>query len=115
MVAHSPVVLDRVSKYLPRERAYLDIMAVAIAKSKSCGVAKPVVLDVGSNHGLFCLIAQTLGAQCVALEPQRKLSHLISVSSALNGASQQVAVLNAAVVEKAGTAAIMVSQWSGTK
>jgi len=112
MVAHTPVVLDRVHKYVARERSYLDIMAFAIENSKQCGVAAPVVLDVGSNHGLWCLVAQSLGANCVALEPQRKLSHLIGVSTALNGASERIAVLNAAVAERPGTAAIMIPRSS---
>ena len=58
--------------------------AIEQAKARDPTVA-PLVMDVGSNHGLYSLFAAKLGADVVTLEPQMHLCRVINKAAKLNG------------------------------
>jgi len=62
---------------------------------------RPLVVDIGSNHGLFALFAARLGADVIAVEPQVELADLIEHSArTLNGndVAERIKVYNYAVL-----------------
>ena len=61
----------------------------------------PIVLDIGSNHGLYALYAAPLGASVVVLEPQNHLCRLINHAASLNGpaVAARIRLFNAAALD----------------
>jgi tRNA1(Val) A37 N6-methylase TrmN6 len=51
---------------------------------------RPLVFDVGANHGVYTLFAAKLGADVVTLEPQSHLCRLINRVARLNGLSERI-------------------------
>mmetsp|Transcript_146 Transcript_146/g.302 ORF Transcript_146/g.302 Transcript_146/m.302 type:complete len:451 (-) Transcript_146:258-1610(-) len=79
---HMQLIRDHVH----REMDGYAILKGAIARAKERNPGEvPLVLDVGSNHGMYALFAAKLGADVVALEPQMQLCRLISEAARLNG------------------------------
>ena len=73
--------LSLVRDHLNREMEQYKMMSSAISESK---VSPPLVLDVGSNQGLYSLFAMKMGAKVVAVEPQARLCRLINWSTLHN-------------------------------
>ena len=74
--------------------------AVEQAKKRRPG-ERPLVVDVGSNHGLFAIFAARLGADVIAIEPQKDLANVISHSAqTLNGneVKERIKVYNYAIL-----------------
>ena len=64
---------------------------------------RPLVVDIGSNHGLFAIFAARLGADVIAVEPQKELANVIAHSTqTLNGdeVKERVKVYNYAILGK---------------
>ncbi|GAA5816560.1 hypothetical protein MFLAVUS_010090 [Mucor flavus] len=59
-----------------------------------------VMVDAGSNHGLFSLVAGASGAHTVAFEPQTHLRSVITMAGRLNQLSERLRVLPFAVLDK---------------
>jgi FkbM family methyltransferase len=74
-------------------------------------------VDVGSNHGYYCLVAaHELGplGTVYSFEPQRALYTLQLRTVIANGLEARIFLKNAAVGDRAGTAALSVpTEWSG--
>ncbi|GAN06529.1 MT-A70 protein [Mucor ambiguus] len=59
-----------------------------------------VMVDAGSNHGLFSLVAGASGAHTIAFEPQTHLRSVINMAGRLNQLSQRLRVLPFAVLDQ---------------
>lgn len=59
-----------------------------------------VMVDAGSNHGLFSLIAGSSGARTIAFEPQTHLQSIINMAGRLNQLSSRLRVLPFAVLDQ---------------
>ncbi|KAI8077350.1 uncharacterized protein B0P05DRAFT_128679 [Gilbertella persicaria] len=59
-----------------------------------------VMVDAGSNHGLFSLVAGASGAHTIAFEPQTHLRSIINMASRLNQLAERIRVLPFAVLDK---------------
>ncbi|KAI7904430.1 uncharacterized protein BX663DRAFT_452242 [Cokeromyces recurvatus] len=59
-----------------------------------------VMVDAGSNHGLFSLVAGASGAHAIAFEPQTHLRSIINLASRVNQLSDRIRVLPFAVLDK---------------
>lgn len=59
-----------------------------------------VMVDAGSNHGLFSLVAGASGAHTIAFEPQTHLRSVINMAGRLNQLSDRLRVLPFAVLDK---------------
>ncbi|KAG2236881.1 hypothetical protein INT48_002694 [Thamnidium elegans] len=59
-----------------------------------------VMVDAGSNHGLFSLVAGASGAHTIAFEPQTHLRSVITMAGRLNQLSERLRVLPFAVLDK---------------
>ncbi|KAG1495076.1 hypothetical protein G6F54_007431 [Rhizopus delemar] len=59
-----------------------------------------LMVDAGSNHGLFSLIAGSSGAHTIAFEPQTHLQSIINMASRLNGVSSRLRILPFAVLDQ---------------
>ena len=70
-VVRNPGHLGLIQDHVSRETNGYALVKDAIeqAKARDPTVA-PLVMDVGSNHGLYSLFAAKLGADVVTLEPQ---------------------------------------------
>ena len=73
--------LTLVRDHLNREARQYKMMAKALSASK---VHPPLMVDVGSNQGLYALVAMRIGAQVIAVEPQARLCRLINWSTLRN-------------------------------
>jgi len=76
-----------------------------------------VVLDIGANHGVYALVAaQHVGAagRVLAFEPNPAFAELIRASVSVNGLSDVVTVVQAAVSDSVGEVVLIVNpMWSG--
>ncbi|KAI8336862.1 hypothetical protein EDC96DRAFT_523842 [Choanephora cucurbitarum] len=59
-----------------------------------------VMVDAGSNHGLFSLVAGASGAHTIAFEPQTHLRSIINMASRLNQLADRIRVLPFAVLDQ---------------
>ncbi|KAI8970294.1 hypothetical protein BDF20DRAFT_116453 [Mycotypha africana] len=59
-----------------------------------------VMVDGGSNHGLFSLVAGASGAHTIAFEPQTHLRSIINMAGRLNQVSTRLRVLPFAILDK---------------
>ncbi|RUP48059.1 hypothetical protein BC936DRAFT_145009 [Jimgerdemannia flammicorona] len=59
-----------------------------------------IMIDAGSNHGLFSMVAGVSGAYVVAFEPQAPLRGVIGYSARLNQIEQHLRILPFAVLDK---------------
>ena len=80
---HLRLIEDHVSREVNGYALLKDAIAQAQGRDPT---AAPLVLDVGSNHGLFSLFAAALGADVITLEPQKRLCRVINKAARLNGA-----------------------------
>ena len=64
------------------------------------GRRRPLVVDVGANHGLYALYAALLGADVIVVEPQASLCKVINYAAKLNGVSERIELHNNAVLEQ---------------
>lgn len=88
--------------HLAREKEAYAIMRHAIRDAKHKG-DKPLVVDVGSNHGLYSLYAAALGSDVIAVEPQAKLCSVIKEAVAGNSFTNvNVTVVNCAILHERG-------------
>ncbi|KAI7855690.1 hypothetical protein BDC45DRAFT_86933 [Circinella umbellata] len=58
------------------------------------------MIDAGSNHGLFSLVAAASGARVVAFEPQPNLRSSIGLNARLNNVANRIRVLPFAILNK---------------
>mmetsp|Transcript_32846 Transcript_32846/g.96865 ORF Transcript_32846/g.96865 Transcript_32846/m.96865 type:complete len:447 (-) Transcript_32846:470-1810(-) len=76
--------------------------AVQMAKKRKPD-ERPLIVDIGSNHGLFSIFAARLGADVIAIEPQKELADVIAYAAqALNddGVKERIKVYNYAILGK---------------
>ena len=67
---------------------------------------KPLVFDVGANHGFYGLLSASTGAQVVFIDPQPHCAQYVRAAALLSGFEQQVEVVHAfADAESHGTMA----------
>ncbi|PHZ11532.1 uncharacterized protein RHIMIDRAFT_15525 [Rhizopus microsporus ATCC 52813] len=59
-----------------------------------------VMVDAGSNHGLFSLVAGSSGAHVIAFEPQTHLQSIINMAGRLNQLSHRLRILPFAVLDQ---------------
>ncbi|ORY93521.1 hypothetical protein BCR43DRAFT_478654 [Syncephalastrum racemosum] len=59
-----------------------------------------LMVDAGSNHGLFSMVAGASGAHAIAFEPQTHLRSVITLGARLNQISNRLRVLPFAVLDK---------------
>ncbi|ORE01234.1 hypothetical protein BCV72DRAFT_81585 [Rhizopus microsporus var. microsporus] len=59
-----------------------------------------VMVDAGSNHGLFSLVAGSSGAHVIAFEPQTHLQSVINMAGRLNQLSHRLRILPFAVLDQ---------------
>ena len=75
-----------IHEHVAREIAHYALMKDAIEHSHATlPSATPLVMDIGSNHGMYSLFAATLGADVIAVEPQSILCDVVNKAAALNG------------------------------
>ncbi|MEP6655644.1 MAG: FkbM family methyltransferase [Betaproteobacteria bacterium] len=76
-----------------------------------------VVLDIGSNHGVYALLAATRvtpGGHIFAFEPSRSFYDLICASVSVNGIEHLVTVVQQAAADRTRTTTLVANaQWSG--
>ncbi|RUS31229.1 hypothetical protein BC938DRAFT_478222 [Jimgerdemannia flammicorona] len=65
-----------------------------------------MMIDAGSNHGLFSMVAGVSGAYVVAIEPQTHLRGVIGYSTRLNQIDQHLRILPFAVLDKVSKVSI---------
>jgi FkbM family methyltransferase len=64
---------------------------------------KMVLFDVGAHFGVFSLAAAHFGGTAVAVDPSPIATRMIATQAALNGWSNRIQVLRAAVTDKDGS------------
>jgi FkbM family methyltransferase len=72
------------------------VLAAASANPKE----RPLVLDVGSNHGIYSLFAAKLGAEVITLEPQESLCKVINEVAILNKVEKQITLYHNAALDQ---------------
>ena len=86
-VVRNPGHLGLIQDHVSREVNGYALLKDAIEQAKARDpTATPLVMDVGSNHGLYSLFAAKLGADVITLEPQKRLCRVINKAAKLNGA-----------------------------
>jgi FkbM family methyltransferase len=86
-VVRNPGHLGLIQDHVSREVNGYALLKDAIEQAKARDpTSRPLVMDVGSNHGLYSLFAAKLGADVVTLEPQVRLCRVINKAAQLNGA-----------------------------
>lgn len=104
--------LDRVQRYMMREKHQMATMLDQIEHAVNArGKERPVVVDVGANHGIFSIVAARHGATVIAVEPQSDLAAFIKLSMGRNGfAEDTFVVLHMAVSDARGRVLINISR-----
>ena len=80
--SHLGLLREHVSREINGYALVKDAIANALAKDPK---VSPLVMDVGSNHGLYSLFAAKLGADVITLEPQESLCRVINRAAKMNG------------------------------
>jgi len=77
---HHHTIVD----HLEREKDGYGILHGAVTEHND-PFSPALVMDIGSNHGMYALFAATLGADVIALEPQQKYFDVIRAAARVNG------------------------------
>ncbi len=84
--------LNLIVDHIKREKFIYKIMRSATV------VGNGIVVDIGSNHGLYALFAASWGKHVIAVEPQEKLCRLINWSLRINKIEKLVSVYDIAIL-----------------
>jgi FkbM family methyltransferase len=92
---HVAMIGGHVSRELNGYALLKDAVAAAARRGE-----RPLVLDVGGNHGIYALFAAALGADVVVVEPQLALCKVIHAAAERNGpaVAGRLTVYHAAVL-----------------
>ena len=103
-VLRNPSHAGLIRAHVFRETNAYALMKDAVDQAKRRRPSeRPLVVDVGSNHGLFAIFAARLGADVIAIEPQKELANVIAHSAqSLNGndLKERIKVYNYAILGK---------------
>lgn len=103
-VLRNPSHAGLIRAHVFRETNGYALMKDAVDQAKKRRPSeRPLVVDVGSNHGLFAIFAARLGADVIAIEPQKELANVIAHSAeSLNGndVKERIKVYNYAILGK---------------
>jgi hypothetical protein len=94
---HTRLIREHVSREINGYALLKDAIAHARKHRPS---ERPLVMDIGSNHGAYSLFAARLGADVITLEPQSHLCRVINRAAALNNVTQRITLYNAAALDK---------------
>jgi len=61
------------------------------------------LLDIGAHFGVFSLAAAHFGGKAIAIDPSPIATRMIAIQSGLNGYSDSIRIIQAAVTDQAGT------------
>lgn len=68
-----------------------------------------LLFDIGAHFGVFSLAAASLGGTAVAIDPSPTATHMIARQAALNGATDRIRIVEAAVSDSSGVARMLSS------
>ncbi|RUP49614.1 hypothetical protein BC936DRAFT_142023, partial [Jimgerdemannia flammicorona] len=98
-------VLSAIKDHYDREHRIYSLMkwVLRVHRRDTGRIARKeplIMIDAGSNHGLFSMVAGVSGAYVVAIEPQTHLRGDIGYSARLNQIEQHLRILPFAVLDK---------------
>jgi FkbM family methyltransferase len=68
-----------------------------------------LLFDIGAHYGIFSLAAVHEGGRAVAIEPSPEAAQMISIQAAINGYTEDIQVVRAAVSSEVGTMGLLSS------
>ncbi|KAG0166304.1 hypothetical protein DFQ30_007339 [Apophysomyces sp. BC1015] len=87
--------------YYREHRIYTLMKWILRVHRRDPGRKTPLLMvDAGSNHGLFSMVASVSGAYTVAFEPQTHLRSVINLATRANQVTDRVRVLPFAILDK---------------
>jgi FkbM family methyltransferase len=94
---HMGNIKDHVSREI---NGYALMKDAVLAAARANPKERPLVLDVGSNHGVYSLFAAKLGAEVITLEPQESLCKVINEVAVLNNVENQITLYHNAALDQ---------------
>ncbi|KAI8144118.1 hypothetical protein BJV82DRAFT_76976 [Fennellomyces sp. T-0311] len=100
-IASEGHLADIVNHFNREHRIYTLMKWILRVHRRDPGRKAPLMMvDAGSNHGLFSMVASVSGAHTIAFEPQTNLRSVIGLGARLNQVSSRLRVLPFAVLDK---------------